>query len=151
MEKRPKKKRILLLDMYGVIIKESKGYFIPYTFEHFDKKEHNRLTRAFREECLFTKAGNGELSSDEFLSLLGYPDPAETIIRFIFKNTMFISAYFKEELFFILPLYLFVVVFVLFAGMFSSEDFVFFLVWYHVELLFHKFFPSYQLYPDNRH
>lgn len=56
--------------MYGVIIKESKGYFIPYTFEHFDKKEHNRLTRAFREECLFTKAGNGELSSDEFLSLL---------------------------------------------------------------------------------
>jgi len=65
--------------MYGVIIKESKGYFIPYTFEHFDKKEYNRLTRAFREECLFTKAGNGELSSDEFLSLLGYPDPAETM------------------------------------------------------------------------
>lgn len=73
------KKRILLLDMYGVIIKESKGYFIPYTFEHFDKKEHNRLTRVFHEECLFTKAGNEELSSDEFLSLLGYPNPAETI------------------------------------------------------------------------
>ena len=60
------KKRILLLDMYGVIIKESKGYFIPYTFEHFDKKEHDRLTRTFREECLFTKAGNGELSSDAY-------------------------------------------------------------------------------------
>lgn len=79
MEKRPKKKRILLLDMYGVIIKESKGYFIPYTFEHFDAKEYDRLTRAFREERLFTKAGNGELSSDEFLSLLGYPDPSETM------------------------------------------------------------------------
>lgn len=78
-EKRPKTKRILLLDMYGVIIKESKGCFIPYTFEHFDKTEHDRLTRAFREEGLFTKAGNGELSSDEFLSLLGYPDPAETM------------------------------------------------------------------------
>ena len=44
------KKRILLLDMYGVIIKESKGYFSPYTFEHFDRKEHSKLTRAFREE-----------------------------------------------------------------------------------------------------
>lgn len=73
------KKRILLLDMYGVIIKESKGYFIPYTFEHFDKKEHSRLTRAFREEGLFTKAGNGDLCSDEFLSLLGYSDPTETM------------------------------------------------------------------------
>lgn len=73
------KKRILLLDMYGVIIKESKGYFIPYTFEHFDKNEHGRLTRAFREEDLFTKAGNGELSSDEFLSLLGYSNPTETM------------------------------------------------------------------------
>ncbi len=73
------KKRILLLDMYGVIIKESKGYFIPYTFEHFDRNEHNRLTKAFREECLFTKAGNGELCSDEFLSLLGYQNPTETM------------------------------------------------------------------------
>lgn len=39
MEKRTEKKQILLIDMYGVIIKESKGYFIPYTFEHFDRKE----------------------------------------------------------------------------------------------------------------
>lgn len=73
------KKRILLLDMYGVIIKESKGYFIPYTYEHFDIEEYSRLTRAFRKECLFTKAGNGELSSDEFLSLLGYSNPTETM------------------------------------------------------------------------
>lgn len=79
MEKRLRKRKILLLDMYGVIIKESKGYFIPYTFEHFGEKEHNRLTGAFREENLFTKAGNGELSSDEFLSLLGYQDPAKTM------------------------------------------------------------------------
>ncbi len=81
MEERPKNKPILLLDMYGVIIKESKGYFIPYTYEHFDTKEHDRLTRAFREECLFTKAGNGEISSDEFLSRLGYPDPQEALSR----------------------------------------------------------------------
>lgn len=79
MEKRTEKKQILLIDMYGVIIKESKGYFIPYTFEHFDRKEHDRLIKAFREDCLFTKAGNGHLSSDEFLSLLGYSDPTETM------------------------------------------------------------------------
>jgi putative hydrolase of the HAD superfamily len=65
--------------MYGVILKESKGYFIPYTFEHFDKKEYNRLTRQFRNENLFTKAGNGDLSSDEFLALLGYQNPTETM------------------------------------------------------------------------
>lgn len=73
------KKRILLLDMYGVIIKESKGYFIPYTYEHFDVKEYDRITRAFREEGLFTRAQNGELTSDEFLSLLGYTGPEETM------------------------------------------------------------------------
>lgn len=79
MGKRPAKKQILLIGMYGVVIKESKGYFIPYTFEHFDRKEHDRLIKAFREDCLFTKAGNGYLSSDEFLSLLGYRDPTETM------------------------------------------------------------------------
>lgn len=72
-------KRILLLDMYGVIIKESKGYFIPYTLAHFAPEEHDRLLRAFREEQLFTKAGNGEMSSDEFLSRLGYENPTETM------------------------------------------------------------------------
>lgn len=97
MGKRLEKKRILLLDMYGVIIKESKGYFIPYTFEHFDKTEHDSREEYHAIEnssaCFesakrnsqssvarfFTKAGNGELSSDEFLSLLGYPDPRETM------------------------------------------------------------------------
>lgn len=74
-----RKKRILLLDMYGVIIKESKGYFIPYTYEHFNIEEHGRLTKALRTEDLFTKAGNGELSSDEFLSSLGYSNPIETM------------------------------------------------------------------------
>ena len=68
-------KTTILLDMYGVILKESKGYFIPYTYEHFDESQYDRLTRQFREEKLFTKAGNGELTSDEFLSRLGYQDP----------------------------------------------------------------------------
>ena len=28
--------KILLIDMYGVIIKESKGFFIPYIYQRFD-------------------------------------------------------------------------------------------------------------------
>lgn len=65
----------ILLDMYGVILEESKGNFIPYTYNHFDKIEHERLTRQFKQEQLFTKAGNGEISSDIFLNLLGYENP----------------------------------------------------------------------------
>lgn len=62
----------LIIDMYGVILKERTGNFIPYTYEHFDKSEHERLNKLFNEERLFTKAGYGELSSNDFLSLLGY-------------------------------------------------------------------------------
>lgn len=62
----------ILFDMYGVILEESKGNFIPYTFSHFDESEHDRLRRQFKEEQLFTKAGNGEINSDTFLSLLGF-------------------------------------------------------------------------------
>ena len=50
------KTKVLLIDMYGVIIKESKGYFIPYTFQRFEEAEHERLTKAFKEErCIFQK------------------------------------------------------------------------------------------------
>lgn len=65
----------ILIDMYGVILEESKGKFIPYTFEHFDAGEYDRLTRQFKKEKLFGKASNGEISSDIFLTLLGYEDP----------------------------------------------------------------------------
>lgn len=70
-----KKVSTILFDMYGVILEESKGRFIPYTFSHFADTEHERLLKQFKEEQLFTKAGNGEISSDTFLSLLGYDDP----------------------------------------------------------------------------
>ena len=65
----------LIFDMYGVILEESKGNFIPYTFVHFEKSEHARLIKQLKEEQLFTKAGNGEISSYEFLSALGYDNP----------------------------------------------------------------------------
>ena len=68
-------KTTILFDMYGVILKESKGNFIPYTYQHFGESEYGRLTRQFREEKLFTKAGDGEMTSDEFLAKLGYQDP----------------------------------------------------------------------------
>lgn len=73
------KNKILLIDMYGVIIKESKGYFIPYTFERFASSEHERLKKAFREERCFTRAQLGELTNAEFLSYLGYASPKETM------------------------------------------------------------------------
>lgn len=77
------KNRILLIDMYGVIIKESKGYFIPYTFERFDSSEHERLKKAFREERCFTRAQLGELTNAKFLSYLGYAFPKETMVDYL--------------------------------------------------------------------
>lgn len=65
----------LIFDMYGVIIEESKGNFIPYTYNHFEEKEYERITRQFRVEKLFGKAGNGEINSDTFLSMLGFEKP----------------------------------------------------------------------------
>lgn len=58
--------RTILFDMYGVILKESKGNFIPYTFDYFSDQERERLIRQFRDEQLFTKAGSGLISSDDF-------------------------------------------------------------------------------------
>ena len=70
-----KKITTLIFDMYGVIIEESKGNFIPYTYNYFDESEYERITKQFRVEKLFGKAGNGELSSDEFLAILGFENP----------------------------------------------------------------------------
>lgn len=65
----------IIFDMYGVIIEESKGNFIPYTYNHFDESHYERLIHQFKQEKLFTRAGNGEINSDEFLSMLGYDNP----------------------------------------------------------------------------
>jgi putative hydrolase of the HAD superfamily len=67
--------KIIIFDMYGVILKESKGNFIPYTFSHFPESEHERIKKLIWEDKLFTRAGNGEITSDEFLTALGYEDP----------------------------------------------------------------------------
>lgn len=87
-------KRVLLIDMYGVIIEESKGNFIPYTLAHFPETEHERLIRAFREEQLFTRAGNGEMGSEEFLTRLGYADP-DGAMRDYLQNWLTLDPGFK--------------------------------------------------------
>lgn len=84
----------MLIDMYGVIIEESKGNFIPYTLAHFPEAEHGRLLRALREEQLFTRAGNGEMSSKEFLTRLGYEDP-DGAMRDYLENWLTLDPGFK--------------------------------------------------------
>lgn len=34
----------IILDMYGVILEESKGYFIPYTDGQFEEREWERFS-----------------------------------------------------------------------------------------------------------
>lgn len=67
--------KTIIFDMYGVIIKESKGNFIPYTYNHFPVSEHERITKLFRVDKLFNKAGNDEITSNQFLTALGFTDP----------------------------------------------------------------------------
>lgn len=55
--------------MYGVIIKEAKGNFIPYVYERLPNTDKPQLKQ------WFTQAGSGLLTSNEFLTLLGFDDP----------------------------------------------------------------------------
>ncbi len=87
--------RILLLDMYGVIIKESKGYFIPYTYEHFPETEYDKITKIFRQDKSFTKAQLGEITSDEFLGMFGYEDTKETMRDYL-KNYLTLDEQFID-------------------------------------------------------
>lgn len=56
----------VIFDMYGVIIKESKGNFIPYVFQHFPDISINTIINNFN------KAGIGEITSEEFITNLGF-------------------------------------------------------------------------------
>lgn len=87
--------KVLLIDMYGVIIKESKGFFIPYTFQHFPEAEYDRLTNAFKVERVFSKAQRGELSNEEFLGYLGYENPRETMEDYL-KNYLTLDKQFHD-------------------------------------------------------
>lgn len=58
----------VIFDMYGVILKESKGNFIPFTLRHFPETDRN----FFIEQ--FNRAQVGRISSREFLQSLGFED-----------------------------------------------------------------------------
>lgn len=85
----------LLIDMYGVIIKESKGYFVPYTLQKFDASEQGRIKRIIKDEQCFTKTQRGELTSEEFLSYLGYDFPEATMKDYL-KNYLTLDEGFRE-------------------------------------------------------
>ena len=87
--------KYIFIDMYGVIIEESKGYFIPYTYEHFAEPDYERITKVFREDKLFGKAQAGELSSHEFLAALGYHDP-EAAMKDYLENYLTLDAGFRN-------------------------------------------------------
>lgn len=89
------KSKILLIDMYGVIIKESKGFFIPYTYQHFDSIEFDRITKALKCDKYFTRAQMGNISSDEFLKYLGYHDPQATMEDYL-KNYLTLDEQFTS-------------------------------------------------------
>ena len=71
----------IFIDMYGVILKESKGNFIPYTYDHFPESEYERIEKILPP--LFTKAALGEIDSKTFLAELGYIDPEFTMKDYI--------------------------------------------------------------------
>ena len=85
----------IIIDMYGVIIEESKGFFIPYTYQHFAESEYERIQKAFREEKIFGKAQAGGLSSHEFLAYLGYDDP-EGAMKDYLENYLTLDAGFRS-------------------------------------------------------
>ena len=89
------KSKILLIDMYGVIIKESKGYFVPYTLQKFETSEHGKIKRIIGDEQCFTKAQKGELTSKEFLSYLGYDFPEKTMEDYL-ENYLTLDENFKN-------------------------------------------------------
>lgn len=60
----------IVFDMYGVIIRESKGNFIPYVYKYFPDTDKKTLVGSF------TDAGLGKITSKQFIESLGFTDSA---------------------------------------------------------------------------
>lgn len=71
-------KPIIIFDMYGVIIKESKGNFIPYVYKHLPNTDRALLQN-------FSKAQRGEITGNEFITILGFAD-ADYVTRDYIEN-----------------------------------------------------------------
>jgi len=70
-------KPIIIFDMYGVIIKESKGNFIPYVYTHFPNTDRSLIR--------FSATQKGEITADEFITALGFTD-SEAVTRDYIEN-----------------------------------------------------------------
>lgn len=66
----------LLLDMYGVIVQESKGNFIPFVQSRFPVSR-----QALRE--LYLPASRGEMGSDGFFTAVGFENPQQAMRDYI--------------------------------------------------------------------
>jgi len=60
--------KTLVLDIYGVIIEESKGNFTPYVYSRFPETDRARY------RALFDQASRGVIDSEGFLRALGFCD-----------------------------------------------------------------------------
>ncbi len=65
----------ILIDMYGVILEQSKGRLLKYSLDTFGQEKYNEIEKKIHEERLFDKAGLGEFDQNEFLTMLGFDDP----------------------------------------------------------------------------
>lgn len=60
--------KTIILDMYGVILRESKGYFIPFVYQRFPNTDISFL------RSQFTRAGFGIINSQKLFESLGFDD-----------------------------------------------------------------------------
>lgn len=73
----------ILIDMYGVILKESKGCFLKYARDTLSDAEYRRVEELVRKERLFDSASSGDISASEFLLKLGFDEPQKHTRRYI--------------------------------------------------------------------
>lgn len=64
----------LILDMYGVILNETKGRLLDYSRDNLSANEYERVEKLIYSERLFDRAGLGEINAREFMNMLGYDD-----------------------------------------------------------------------------
>ena len=73
----------VLIDMYGVILEQSKGRFLQYSLDTLGQEKYNGIEKKIREERLFDKASLGEFGQNEFLTMLGFDNPEYHMKKYI--------------------------------------------------------------------
>lgn len=77
----------IVFDMYGVIIKESKGNFIPYVRNHFPNTNRESFINKF------TDAGLGKITSKQFIESLGFSNSITVSKDYIENHLTFDSGF----------------------------------------------------------